>query len=263
VRRQQRRDRRSLVDVDRRPQLFHQLSRLEPEAQLVRDARGDPPHLVRRGRVVRCLPPVHRDRDGLLLDPDARGPRQFLAHRQAGPMDLSQPLLGFRVDLPDAVPGLLHPVRPEQRHPCQADPLGQERHRPPRDNRHKSEPPGQPLQAGGDPVRQRARRRVGHDRRQHPVKVEDQPGPPRVRRQRLNRLSPIAHRTPSDVSSGHPDSRRVSYPDSPNPHRARREASSADASGRSRRLSVGRVTVGSWPTFLPRICGERGSTAPT
>ena len=215
MRGQQRRDRRSLVDVDRRPQLLDQLSRLEPEAQLVGDARGDPPHLVGRGRVVRCLPPVHRDRDRLLLDPDARRPRQFLAQRRGGRMDLSQPLLGFRVDLPDAVRGLLHPVRPEQRHPRQANPLGQKRHRPPRDNRHQPEPPGQPLQAGGDPIRQRARRRVGHDRRQHPVKVEDQPGPPRVRRQRLNRLSPIAHRTPSDASSGHPDSRRVSYPDSP------------------------------------------------
>jgi len=63
VRGQQRRDRRSLVDVDRRPELLHQLARLEPEAKLVGEARGGPPHLVRRGRVVRCLPPVHRDRD--------------------------------------------------------------------------------------------------------------------------------------------------------------------------------------------------------
>jgi hypothetical protein len=142
VRGQQRRDRRSLVDADRRPQLLHQLSRLAPEAQLVGDPGGDPPHLVRRGRVVRCLPPVDRDRDGLLLDPDARGPRQFLAHRQAGPMDLSQPLLGFRIDLADSVPRLLHPVRPEQRHPGHPDPVGQERHRAPGNDRHQPEPPG-------------------------------------------------------------------------------------------------------------------------
>jgi hypothetical protein len=223
VRRQQRRDRRSLVDIDRRPQLLHQFSRLEPEAQLVGDTPGDPPHLVRRGRVVRCLPPVHRDRDGLLLDPDARGPRPFLAHRQGGPMDLSQPLLGFRIDLPDAVPGLLHPVGPEQRYPRQANPLSQKRHRPPRDNRHQREPPGQPFQAGGDPVRQGARRRVGHDRRQHPVKVEHQPRSPRVRRQRLNRLSPIAHRTPSDVSwvtPIHVESATQILPSSPRPPRS-------------------------------------------
>jgi 5-methylcytosine-specific restriction enzyme subunit McrC len=61
---------------------FRQLARFQPEAGFGGYARSDAVHLACRGPVIGGLSPVHRDRHGFFLDPDAlRGERMLSVPR--------------------------------------------------------------------------------------------------------------------------------------------------------------------------------------
>jgi hypothetical protein len=110
---QQAGDGRPFVHVDRRPQLFDQFARFQPQATVCSNLRRDPAYLVSRGRLIGRLPPMHGHRDRLFLNTDTGGAGELVAKSMARLANRAHPFLRVLINLADAIHESLDTVGPQ------------------------------------------------------------------------------------------------------------------------------------------------------